>query len=423
VSIRFACPTCKTQYTVNDRDAGKKAECKTCGQRVQVPAPVRSKTVLGDALPPDRPRPKVSQLPVARPSHIEQPKPEPEDDPTPVPIGYLPPIPKSYHLPKPVLLGCIGGGGLLILIGLGICLLSSFLGDGRLPLGAFSSDRDPELLAWVPQDTEVVVGFDLKELNQNAEFRELMKDEELSRVGDDGISISAVDKMIVTGRANKSSNLDTAIIFGLNKTYNPNTTPKHGTAKPKKKDGKTYLEFGSGRFFLFNPQANVVVIAEDETIMASSMSGTTGQVRISEDLRDTIRRSSGPIWAGAVGPAAQADTRGFFPSLYRFNKDPDPPPLVLSTFTSTRVRSDRTDFTITITYSSREKAKVACDQFNEGIRRTVADILAEKNPKDARIHLLRVIYDTNKFEASGSTVINTFQLPHRELKRLPKLLH
>lgn len=51
--IRFACPSCRTAYTVNDRDAGKKAECKACGQRLQVPAPPRNQTVLGELLPPD----------------------------------------------------------------------------------------------------------------------------------------------------------------------------------------------------------------------------------------------------------------------------------------------------------------------------------------------------------------------------------
>ena len=46
--ITFACPICKTSYTVNDLDAGKKSDCKVCGQRLQVPAPPRVKTVLGE---------------------------------------------------------------------------------------------------------------------------------------------------------------------------------------------------------------------------------------------------------------------------------------------------------------------------------------------------------------------------------------
>jgi hypothetical protein len=52
MSIYFACPVCKTAYTVADRDAGKKSDCKACGQRLQVPSPKRLKTVLGEELPP-----------------------------------------------------------------------------------------------------------------------------------------------------------------------------------------------------------------------------------------------------------------------------------------------------------------------------------------------------------------------------------
>src|SRR5215218_4585519 len=101
MSIRFACPACKTAYTVNDRDAGKKSECKTCGQRLQVPAPQRAKTVLGEALPIDR-----QQTVAASESATQQPKgdePAPDDAPAPgTSFGYVPPIPKSPRLPKPV---------------------------------------------------------------------------------------------------------------------------------------------------------------------------------------------------------------------------------------------------------------------------------------------------------------------------------
>lgn len=50
MSIRFACPVCKTTYTVNEKNAGQKADCKKCGQRLEVPAPLRAKTVLGEVL-------------------------------------------------------------------------------------------------------------------------------------------------------------------------------------------------------------------------------------------------------------------------------------------------------------------------------------------------------------------------------------
>jgi len=52
MSIQFNCPICKTSYTVGDQDAGKKSACKTCGQRLQVPAPIVQKTILGEIRDP-----------------------------------------------------------------------------------------------------------------------------------------------------------------------------------------------------------------------------------------------------------------------------------------------------------------------------------------------------------------------------------
>jgi hypothetical protein len=424
MSIRFICPVCQTSYTVNDRFAGKKSDCKVCGQRLQVPAPVRAKTVLGEVLPPRRatipagPRTPAPPLPEV-PHDDPPPAAEPEDQ---IPIGYLPPIPRSARRSKTVVLGLVAGAGVLCFVLLVVCLLSAFLGNGRSSINLFGNDREPELLAWVPASSEVVVGFDVKELGGNAEFRELLKDPEFAATGDDGITVGTVDKFLVAGRANKKGGLDTAVLFGLNKPFDPNTTPRRGTAHPRKKDGKQYLVFENSSDLLFNPERSVVVLTDSEPLLAESMGGTANKTRLTDDLRQAIRRSSGPIWGAAVGPAAQPDTRGFFPSLYRFHQDADPHPLCLSAVTSSSVRSDRTDFTIVLRYGSREKAKLAAAQLTEGIRRTVADILADKDSKDPLVYFLRVIHETNKYEADGDTVVNTFQLPHRELKRLPRLM-
>jgi hypothetical protein len=71
VAIHFACPNCKTTYTVNDRDAGNKWDCKTCGQRLEVPKPpVRLKTVLGDYIAAEGPPPESSPAPEAVPRPV-----------------------------------------------------------------------------------------------------------------------------------------------------------------------------------------------------------------------------------------------------------------------------------------------------------------------------------------------------------------
>jgi hypothetical protein len=54
VSIHFACPSCKSLYKIFDRDAGRKFNCRQCGQRIQVPLPSAStpenKTRLGETI-------------------------------------------------------------------------------------------------------------------------------------------------------------------------------------------------------------------------------------------------------------------------------------------------------------------------------------------------------------------------------------
>jgi predicted Zn finger-like uncharacterized protein len=75
VSIHFACPICRTEYRVDDDRAGKRTECKKCGQRLQVPTPER-KTVLAELLPAPTPQPSPAPsepMPVVR---YRQPRPE-----------------------------------------------------------------------------------------------------------------------------------------------------------------------------------------------------------------------------------------------------------------------------------------------------------------------------------------------------------
>lgn len=54
MSIRFTCPSCQTAYTVDDKNAGKKAKCAKCGETIDIPV-----APAGPAEPPaegDRPR-------------------------------------------------------------------------------------------------------------------------------------------------------------------------------------------------------------------------------------------------------------------------------------------------------------------------------------------------------------------------------
>ena len=71
--VRFACPQCNSVHEFPDQQVGKKVDCPTCGQRLQIPSPKmqmpRNKTVLGSLLAPFvrvKPVPKVATCPVCR---------------------------------------------------------------------------------------------------------------------------------------------------------------------------------------------------------------------------------------------------------------------------------------------------------------------------------------------------------------------
>lgn len=46
--IRFSCPVCQKHLKAPDNKGGVKVDCPKCGQRLQIPPPQRSKTMLGE---------------------------------------------------------------------------------------------------------------------------------------------------------------------------------------------------------------------------------------------------------------------------------------------------------------------------------------------------------------------------------------
>ncbi len=65
--ISFACPICNTVLNVDDRQKGAKLPCSKCGQRLQVPAHARDKTVLGKLVGADGPAPLTGKVAVLEP--------------------------------------------------------------------------------------------------------------------------------------------------------------------------------------------------------------------------------------------------------------------------------------------------------------------------------------------------------------------
>lgn len=113
MAIHFSCPVCRATYTVNDRLAGRTADCKACGQCLRVPAPGRTHTVLGGlrapaVSPPLHPPPPVVPADPEPPDPLLSPPP-----PRRVPLGLI-----AFGLVGGVfLVACLGIAGLVLVRG------------------------------------------------------------------------------------------------------------------------------------------------------------------------------------------------------------------------------------------------------------------------------------------------------------------
>jgi hypothetical protein len=93
MSIRIRCPNSQQEYTVNDLNAGKRAECKVCGQQMRVPAAGRAEP---ESIPVSVPIPTPRNEPTAERFRDHEPEPERESRHEPEPEydsdpGPLPP--------------------------------------------------------------------------------------------------------------------------------------------------------------------------------------------------------------------------------------------------------------------------------------------------------------------------------------------
>ncbi len=94
--IRYACPRCKAVLESPDQEAGHKVACPGCGQRLQIPLPPRTKTILASPVPVPPSAPGTPQPPPA------------VNYPSAIPAPQYPTPMKKSIMPKTAL--CVGCG-------------------------------------------------------------------------------------------------------------------------------------------------------------------------------------------------------------------------------------------------------------------------------------------------------------------------
>lgn len=81
--LRFQCPTCQTVNEAPDDHAGGKVLCNSCGQKLQIPVPPKTKTVLAplvEVVPEEGAMLEVVSGPPPLPAWATRPPVLPEDD-------------------------------------------------------------------------------------------------------------------------------------------------------------------------------------------------------------------------------------------------------------------------------------------------------------------------------------------------------
>jgi len=127
-TIQFGCPTCKTSYTVGEEDAGKKSACKKCGQRLQVPgSQTISRTMLGEVNPDSALSPSiVPDLSATVTPPAETPYVAENEAPALVPISYSQRVGRAPTSPASRIVAAIGAS--LLFIGLFLPMLQAPMG-------------------------------------------------------------------------------------------------------------------------------------------------------------------------------------------------------------------------------------------------------------------------------------------------------
>lgn len=110
-TIRFSCPTCRAAYQVPAGAAGRKSNCRRCGQRLQVPDPApANRTVLG-RLEPEPPLPQGQASP---PQLTPVASPGPDRGPDPA---------AAWRRKRTLVTLCVGGAIVLALLSCAAALL------------------------------------------------------------------------------------------------------------------------------------------------------------------------------------------------------------------------------------------------------------------------------------------------------------
>lgn len=212
--------------------------------------------------------------------------------------------------------------GLLIIGGLIFALVYFLGGSGNL---------DREMMAYLPADTDMMIGVEVEELLKNGTLKSLFTKEKdkadkdlLMKLQEAGVGEDDISRMLVGGKlqemlqprvvalndkkAAKENVPSVATVVRFKKAVDKGRIVKALEAKEQTKSGKTFYKKGETfeQYFYF-PTDSMMVTTESEKLLDSFLTKDSSQVAVSDDMQELARKmSKGQVWL-AVGRSAFGD--------------------------------------------------------------------------------------------------------------------
>jgi hypothetical protein len=302
-------------------------------------------------------------------------------------------------------------GGLLALAGVAYGLY--------LLLGG--SSYDTEMMAFLPADTNYLIGIEVEDLMHNEKAKSFLKKAQQSEadkfaelkkagIGEDDISRILIGSKV--GKGNGNASLSSVVVIRLKKSVTPDKVAKGMGATEQKKNDKTYYKSSKAgdQECMYFPSDTVIVITPNEKIMEPVLA-SSNKVLISQEVQDFAKKmSGGQIWMAMVNPEIGS-------SMGDPSKELKTPPEVASALKSARgiggyanIESDKLSLGLGVLCSDSDAPSKAADPLEKNLKSETGMISTLKGMVGLFLPELKPILDDVQKSAQVSSSGNVLEL-------------
>ena len=204
-----------------------------------------------------------------------------------------------------------GNGPILVLIGLGVLLIGGLI-FALIYFFAGKNNLDSEMLAYVPADSNILMGVEVEALLKNDKIKSLLSTAMgktfLAKLNEAGLSENDFSRILLGGNSNVKSagnfgglhdgskDANAAIVIRTKKSFDKPKLIQATNLKEITKNGKTCYE-GENAEKVFFPSDTLIVLALSEKTLDEITRRDGGKAAVSDDMQELgTKMSKGHLW-------------------------------------------------------------------------------------------------------------------------------